>query len=72
MHLLIVWCIRFATNRPQCQVIAKLEIQVKLTIEDGLKIARVRWLVEGEEERLSIELTNSRNWSSDTQLAEEC
>jgi hypothetical protein len=45
---------------------------VKLTIEDGLKIARVRWLVEGEEERLSIELTNSRNWSSDTQLAEEC
>ena len=41
------------------RIIDDLDVQVRLVIEDGLKVAYVRWLVSGEEERLSIEDTTS-------------
>ena len=41
------------------RIIDGLDVQVRLVIEDGLKVAYVRWLVSGEEERLSIEDTTS-------------
>jgi hypothetical protein len=40
-------------------IIEGMDVQVRLIIEDGLKVAYVRWLVSNEEERLSIESTSS-------------
>ena len=37
------------------RIIDLLDVQVRLVIEDGVKVAWVSWLVSGEEERLSIE-----------------
>jgi site-specific DNA recombinase len=51
------------------RIIDDLDVQVRLVIEDGLKVAYVRWLV-GKEERVSIESdsTNTTIWTKNIRL----
>ena len=48
----------FETRR---RIIDSLDVQVRLVVEDGLKVAYVRWVVSGEEKRLSIENITSQS-----------
>lgn len=41
------------------RIIEGMDVQVRLVIEDGVKVAYARWLVSNKEERLSIEDTTS-------------
>ena len=48
------------------RIIEGMDVRVRLAIEDGVKVAYVRWLVSGEEEeRLSIEESN--RWYNELQ-----